>query len=98
MPVMASVPAKTNMGSHLSCSKYKRNMVEAGGAGICSGIENTQIIEKASCSKTPKTQKLGLTGTYLERGNFAFLRLLLVKMKVGLVYRCLAAGWRAVAK
>ena len=25
--------------------------------------------------KTPKTQKLGLTGTYRERGNFAFLQL-----------------------
>lgn len=50
--------------------------------------------------KTPKTQKLGLTGTYLERGNFAFLRLFAGEDEGGwgLVYRCLAAGWRDVAK
>ena len=46
--------------------------------------------------KTPKTQKLDLTGLDVEISPSCDF--LLVKMKVGLVYRCFAAGWRAVAK
>jgi len=67
-------------------------MAEAGGVGICRGIENTQIIEKASCSKRPKRRNWtnwNVSKTWKFR---------LPATKVGLVYRCLAGGWRAVAK
>jgi hypothetical protein len=73
-------------------------MVEAGGVGKCSGIGNAQIIEKASCSKRPKRRNWAELKRIWNVEISPSCDFLLVKMRVGLVYRCLAAGWRAVAK
>jgi hypothetical protein len=51
------------------CEKTLRK-VEAGGVGIFTGIENTQLID-FSTPKTQNTAKVRPTGTYLERGVFS---------------------------
>jgi hypothetical protein len=46
LPVMASVPAKTNTGSHLSWSKYKTNMVEAGESEYAVALKIHKLLKK----------------------------------------------------
>ena len=59
-------------------------MVEAGESEYAVALKIHKLLKKRVAHKTPKTQKLGLTGTYLERGNLAFLRLFAGKDEGGL--------------
>jgi len=65
---------------------------------FAASLENTQIVEKTSCSKRPKRRNWAELERIWNVEISPSCDFLLVKMKVGLVYRCLAAGWRAVAK
>jgi hypothetical protein len=71
----------------------KDKMAEAGGVGIFSAIENTQLIDFSRRSKTLKTAKLRPTGTHPEReilpwplGSFNFRGAGVVELDLATIY------------